>query len=111
MTEPQGREAIPQIAAILKEIDICQFATRGESGQLHARPMSNNSEVEFDGDSWFFAPSDGRLVAELRRDPSAVTSGTRGGPRCDRGRALSGDRPRRGPSGSGSCSTAWREAC
>jgi general stress protein 26 len=74
MTESQGREAIPQIAAILKKIDICQFATRSANGQLHARPMSNNSEVEFDGDSWFFAPSDGRLVAELRRDPSAVTA-------------------------------------
>ena len=74
MTETQGREAIPLIAAILKEIDICLFATRGEGGELHARPMSNNRQVEWDGDSFFFAPSDGRLVAELEREPAAVTA-------------------------------------
>ena len=74
MTETQGREAIPQIAALLKEIDICLFATRGEGGELHARPMSNNRQVEWDGDSFFFAPSDGRLVAELAREPAAVTA-------------------------------------
>ena len=74
MTETQGREAIPQIAQLLNKIDICLFATRGEGGQLHARPMSNNSQVEWDGDSWFFAPSDGRLVSELESDPTAVTA-------------------------------------
>ena len=70
----QGPEAITEIAGLLKDIDICMFATRGEDGELHARPMSNNREVEWDGDSWFFAPADGRLVAELERDPAAVTT-------------------------------------
>jgi general stress protein 26 len=70
----QGREAIPAIAQQLREIDTCMLATRGEDGELHARPMSNNGTVEWDGTSWFFAPADGRLVAELRRDPSAVTT-------------------------------------
>ena len=72
MTQVSGRQAIPQIAALLSEIDICVFATRDETGQLHSRPMSNNGQVEWDGRSWFFAPADGRLVAELRADPSAV---------------------------------------
>lgn len=76
MTEQQakGREAIPEIARMLKEIDICVFATRGDGGELHARPMSNNRQVEWDGDSWFFAPSDGRLVAELTAEPTAVNA-------------------------------------
>jgi general stress protein 26 len=69
-----GRDAIPEIAALLKDIDLCQMATRGEGGELHARPMSNNGQVEFDGVSWFFAPGDGRLADELRADPSAVTA-------------------------------------
>ena len=67
-----GREAIPDIARLLKSIDTCMFATRGDDGELHARPMSNNGEVEWDGSSWFFAPSGGRLVAEVRRNPEAV---------------------------------------
>ncbi len=70
----QGREAIPSIAEQLREIDTCMLATRGDDGELHARPMSNNGSVEWDGSSWFFAPADGRLVAELRRDPAAVTT-------------------------------------
>ena len=74
MTDASGREAIPQIAAIISQIDICLFATRGDAGQIHARPMSNNGQVEWDGRSWFFAPSAGRLVAELRSDPSAVAA-------------------------------------
>ena len=74
MTETSGREAIPQIAALISTIDICLFSTRGEDGQLHARPMSNNGQVEWEGSSWFFAPSDGRLVAELEGDPQAVAA-------------------------------------
>ena len=74
MTETSGREAIPQIAALISRIDICLFSTRGEDGQLHARPMSNNGQVEWEGSSWFFAPSDGRLVAELEADPQAVAA-------------------------------------
>ena len=74
MTDASGREAIPQIAVLINQIDICLFSTRGEGGQLHARPMSNNGQVEWDGQSWFFAPTDGRLVAELRADPAAVAA-------------------------------------
>jgi general stress protein 26 len=68
------REAIPEIARQLKAIDICMLATRGENGELHARPMSNNGEVEWDGSSWFFAPTEGRLVAEIRRDGDALAT-------------------------------------
>ena len=31
--------------------------------------MSNNGEVEFDGDSWFFAFEDSRKVREIDADP------------------------------------------
>ena len=72
--QPMGREAIPEIARIVKAIDICMFATRGDDGELQARPMSNNGEVEWDGTSWFFAPSSGRLVAEVQADPQALTT-------------------------------------
>ena len=70
----QGREAISTIAQHLREIDICMLASRGEDGRLHARPMSNNGQVEWDGSSRFFAPADGRLVAEVQGDPEVVTT-------------------------------------
>lgn len=74
MTDASGRDAIPEIAALIKKIDICLFTTSSDTGELHARPMSNNGQVEWEGTSWFFAPSDGRLVAELQADPQAVAA-------------------------------------
>ena len=82
MTDASGREAIPEIAALIKKIDLCLFTTSGDDGQLHTRPMSNNGQVEWEGTSWFFAPNDGRLVAELQADPQAV-AGYRAGDAYD----------------------------
>jgi general stress protein 26 len=70
----RGRDAIPEIAEAMREIDTCMLATRAADGELHARPMSNNGKVEWDGSSWFFAPADGPLVSEIRDDPTALTS-------------------------------------
>jgi general stress protein 26 len=69
-----GRDAIPEIARLLRSIDTCMLVTRGDDGSLEARPMSNNGEVDWDGSSWFFAPADGRLVAQIRRHPEALTA-------------------------------------
>jgi general stress protein 26 len=74
MPDNSGRDAIPRIAALINDIDICVFATVGRSGELHARPMSNNGDVEWDGTSWFFAPMDGRLVGELQANRQVVTT-------------------------------------
>jgi general stress protein 26 len=74
MSDTARRDAIPHIAALMSKIDIFLFATRGNDGELHARPMSNNGQVEWDGRSWFLAQSDGRLVSELRSDPAAVAA-------------------------------------
>jgi len=70
----QGREAISTIAEHLREIDTCMLVSRGDDGRSHARPMSNNGQVDWDGSSRFFAPADGRLIAELQRDPEVVTT-------------------------------------
>ena len=42
MTSATDRQAIPTVAALIKEIDICLLTTHGENGALDARPMSNN---------------------------------------------------------------------
>jgi general stress protein 26 len=73
-TRPSAREAIAEIAEIIRSIDTCMLATQADDGSLEARPMSNNGEVEWDGSSWFFAPAGGRLVAQVRRHPEAVTT-------------------------------------
>jgi len=56
-----------EIAALIKDIDICMFVTQSE-GTVRGRPMSNNGKVEFDGDSWFFSLRDSGKVADIEKD-------------------------------------------
>ena len=61
-------KSISQVAKMMRDLDFCMFTTRTEDGQLRSRPMSNNGEVEFDGDVWFFSGADSRKVAEIESD-------------------------------------------
>jgi general stress protein 26 len=70
MTEPGtwGDEDIKTVARLLAKLDIGMLVTRAADGSLHGRPMSNNGEVEWDGDSWFFAEGSSRKVEEIEAD-------------------------------------------
>jgi general stress protein 26 len=61
---------IAAVAQLLRKLDICMLTTRGADGTLRGRPMSNNGEVEFDGDTWFFAQDRSRKVTDIDADPS-----------------------------------------
>jgi general stress protein 26 len=43
--------------------------TSRNGDSLHSRPMSNNRQVEYDGDTWFFAYRDSALAQEIETDP------------------------------------------
>ena len=60
---------LPDIAEKMKDIDFAMLTTRSDGGSLAGRPMSNNREVEFDGDAFFFTCDDARTVADVERDP------------------------------------------
>ncbi|MDP3659490.1 pyridoxamine 5'-phosphate oxidase family protein [Phenylobacterium sp.] len=60
--------SLPDISKKMKDIDFVMFTTRTQGGELAARPMSNNGDVEYDGDSWFFALDDARVVSDIRQD-------------------------------------------
>ena len=59
---------LQELAKKMADIDYLMFSTRAENGQLAARPMSNNEDVDYDGSSWFFTWSDARMVDDIRRD-------------------------------------------
>ncbi|MCG6112249.1 MAG: pyridoxamine 5'-phosphate oxidase family protein [Paracoccus sp.] len=42
------------MAKAMGTIDFAMLTTPTEGGQFATRPMSNNSEVEWDGDSYYF---------------------------------------------------------
>jgi general stress protein 26 len=62
-------DQIKKVADAMRDMDFCMFTTTAEDGALRSRPMSNNGEVEFDGDVWFFSAADSRKIADIRRKP------------------------------------------
>jgi len=61
---------LEEISEKMRDIDFAVLSTRTEGGSVAGRPMSNNREVEFDSDSFFFTCEDTRTVADIRRDPN-----------------------------------------
>ncbi len=65
---PDQKEKIKKLRELIKDIDIGMLTTIDEDGSLHSRPMSTNSQVEFDGDLWFFANASSHKVTEVEHD-------------------------------------------
>lgn len=72
MTNRQSAD-IKKVSGMMRALDFCMMTTRSSDG-LRARPMSNNGEVEFDGDVWFFSAADSRKVEDITRDPEVHLS-------------------------------------
>lgn len=62
-------KTLADLAEKMKDIDFTVLSTRTDNGAIAARPMSNNREVEFDGDAFFFTCDEARTVADIERDP------------------------------------------
>jgi len=56
----------------VRDIDFAMLLTRTESGEIAGRPMSNNRDVEYGGDSFFFTSQQTRMVADIERDPKVA---------------------------------------
>ncbi|HEY0325622.1 MAG TPA: pyridoxamine 5'-phosphate oxidase family protein [Allosphingosinicella sp.] len=69
MTSKPGNKSLADVAAKMRDIDFAVLSTRTEGGALAGRPMSNNRDVDFDGDTYFFTMKDTRTVADIGRDP------------------------------------------
>lgn len=69
-------KSLADIAHDMKGIDIAMLATKTPAGRITSRPMSNNGNVEFDGDSYYFTLDSSRLVAEIAHDPRVELSFT-----------------------------------
>jgi len=65
---------IEDLANKMKDIDFAMLSTHTKGGAIGARPMSNNREVEYDGDAWFFAEDSTLMVADISADPKVSLS-------------------------------------
>lgn len=61
-------KSLADIAEDMKQIDFCTLTTHAPGGTIGARPMSNNREVEYEGDSYFFTYQDRQMVADIEQD-------------------------------------------
>jgi general stress protein 26 len=67
---------LSDISDKMREIDFAMLSTRTEGGAIAARPMSNNGDVAYKGDSWFFSDGHTRTIADIERDPTVGLSFT-----------------------------------
>ena len=58
------------ISEAMRDIDFCTLATHTAGGSIGARPMSNNRNVDYDGDSWFFTYENRQMVNDIGGDPN-----------------------------------------
>lgn len=63
-------KTLADISEAMRDIDFCTLATHTANGAIGARPMSNNRNVDFDGDSWFFTYEDRQMVTDIGGDPN-----------------------------------------
>lgn len=61
---------LEQISEKMKDIDFAMLATRTKGGAIGSRPMSNNREVDYSGDSWFFTDETALMVSDIEADLS-----------------------------------------
>lgn len=61
--------SLHDLAKKMKGIDIASLSTKTDGGEIASRFMSNNGQVEYDGDNWFFTEEKTRTVGEIERDP------------------------------------------
>jgi len=63
-------KSLSDLSDKMREIDIAMLMTRTDGGAIAGRPMSNNGDVEYDGDSYYFTMQDARMVADIEADPT-----------------------------------------
>ena len=66
--------SLAELSKKMQDIDFSMLFTRAENGAMAGRPMSNNGDVEYDGDSFFFALGSTTTVQDIDRDPAVALS-------------------------------------
>ena len=65
-------KTLADISEKMRDVDFCMLTTHAAGGAIASRPMSNNREVDYEGDSWFFTCEEAHMVSEIERDPQVA---------------------------------------
>lgn len=69
-----GQKTLHDLSERMRQIDVAMLATHTEGGAIASRPMSNNGDVEYDGDSFYFSYGDARTITDIEADPKVTLS-------------------------------------
>lgn len=69
-----GDMTMHELSKAMGKIDFAMLTTKTAGGKLATRPMSNNGEVEFKGDSYYFSWDSARTVNDIESDPQVALS-------------------------------------
>lgn len=61
--------SLSDISKKMRDIDMAMLCTHTDGGAIAGRPMSNNRDVDYDGDSYYFTWEASRMVADIESDP------------------------------------------
>ncbi len=67
-------KTLADLSEKMRDIDFTMLSTRAANGAIGSRPMSNNREVDYDGDSFYFTCGDTLMVQDIARDPQVGLS-------------------------------------
>lgn len=67
-------KTLSDLAEGMRDIDFAMLTTRAPDGNLGGRPMSNNREVDYDGDSYYFTWDSAQMITDIGRDPRIALS-------------------------------------
>ena len=73
-------KTMSDLAEAMAKIDFAMLTTKSEGGTLASRPMSNNGDVKYDGDSYYFSYDSARTIRDIEADDkvSLVFQGSSG---------------------------------
>jgi general stress protein 26 len=61
-------KSLADLSRKMRDIDIAMLSTHGDDGAIASRPMSNNRDVEYDGDSYYFTWEGAHMIPHIERD-------------------------------------------
>lgn len=64
-----GHLTLQDVAKKMRDIDLCMLTTSTTTGGLESRPMSNNKNVDWEGDNWFFADGSSSAAQDIAANP------------------------------------------
>lgn len=68
------KKTLSFISTKMKDLDICMLSTTGGRGVISTRPMSNNRDVKYNGESFFFSDAKTQKVRDISKNGSVSLS-------------------------------------